>query len=77
MTQVRPSLGDPSVKTSASSGDEVKPQTIEQRIRDRAYQLWQQDGALEGCADEYWYQARQMVEQEISEDEGNSFSPDS
>ena len=54
----------------------MEPQTIEQRIRDRAYQLWQQDGALEGCADEYWYQARQMVEQEISEEEGSSFSPD-
>lgn len=42
--------------------------TLEERIRERAYLLWQQDGALEGCADEYWRQAREMVEEEIREE---------
>ncbi|SAK87264.1 hypothetical protein AWB67_05960 [Caballeronia terrestris] len=42
--------------------------TLEERIRKRAYQLWQQDGSMEGCADEYWRQAREMVEQEVIEE---------
>jgi hypothetical protein len=41
--------------------------TVEERIRMRAYELWQQDGGLEGCADEYWHMARALVEQEIKE----------
>jgi hypothetical protein len=36
----------------------------EMRIRERAYQLWQQDGAPEGKADEYWHRARQLLEDE-------------
>lgn len=40
--------------------------TLAERIRARAYALWQQDGSLEGCADEYWRQARALVEQEIT-----------
>ncbi|MFM0756010.1 MULTISPECIES: DUF2934 domain-containing protein [Paraburkholderia] len=27
--------------------------TLEEKIRARAFELWQQDGSLEGCADEY------------------------
>jgi hypothetical protein len=42
--------------------------TLEERIRQRAYELWQQDGSMEGCADEYWRQAREMIEQEIIEE---------
>ena len=34
----------------------------EQRIRERAYQLWQADGAQEGKADEYWHRARELVD---------------
>jgi hypothetical protein len=37
---------------------------LAQRIRTRANELWKQDGSLEGCADEYWRQARQLVERE-------------
>jgi hypothetical protein len=33
----------------------------EERIRERAYHLWQQDGAPEGRADEYWEKARSQV----------------
>ncbi|WP_165105247.1 MULTISPECIES: DUF2934 domain-containing protein [unclassified Caballeronia] len=54
----------------------MEPQTTEKRIRDRAFQLWQRDGALEGCADEYCHQARQMIEREITEDEGKTLQPD-
>jgi hypothetical protein len=34
---------------------------LEQRIRERAYELWMQHGSLPGRADEYWYQAEQEV----------------
>jgi hypothetical protein len=33
----------------------------EQSIRERAYQLWELDGAPEGRADEYWDKARRQV----------------
>jgi len=39
--------------------------TLAQRIRTRANELWKQDGSLEGCADEYWRQARELVELEV------------
>jgi hypothetical protein len=38
--------------------------TVVERIRARAYELWQQDGGLEGCADEYWHMARALIEKE-------------
>ncbi|MFM0168216.1 DUF2934 domain-containing protein [Paraburkholderia sediminicola] len=40
--------------------------TVEEKIRARAYELWQLDGALEGCADEYWRTARALVEKEMT-----------
>jgi hypothetical protein len=40
--------------------------SIEERIRTKAYELWLADGAMEGCADEYWRQAREAVEQELA-----------
>ena len=43
----------------------VNNESIEARIRTRAYELWLADGAMEGCADEYWRQARETVEKEI------------
>jgi hypothetical protein len=30
---------------------------IEQKIRERAYQLWEQDGRMHGRADDYWFAA--------------------
>ena len=30
---------------------------LEERIRERAYELWMRHGSLPGRADEYWYQA--------------------
>lgn len=41
--------------------------TIEDRVRDRAYALWEQDGRLDGRSDEYWRQARLDVEAEEAE----------
>jgi hypothetical protein len=43
-------------------------ETVEQRIRAKAYSLWQEDGSMEGCADEYWRKARSIVEAEIAEE---------
>lgn len=34
------------------------------RIRHRAYQLWEQDGSPEGHADEYWDRALRQIEAE-------------
>jgi hypothetical protein len=39
-------------------------QDMEIRIRERAYALWDQDGRLEGRADEYWEKARRLIEAE-------------
>ncbi|WP_416338932.1 DUF2934 domain-containing protein [Paraburkholderia sp. CNPSo 3076] len=33
----------------------------EERVRRRAYQLWEDDGAPEGRADEYWSRAEKQV----------------
>jgi hypothetical protein len=41
--------------------------SIEQRIRKRAYALWEEDGSMEGCDDEYWRKARELVEEELKE----------
>lgn len=38
----------------------------EQRIRERAYRLWEEDGRPEGQADAYWQQAEQQVGAEAS-----------
>jgi Protein of unknown function (DUF2934) len=53
--------------------DRMSDLTFAEKIRERAYQLWQQDGSLEGCADEYWQMARALVEQEL----GLPYAPDS
>ncbi|PRX33407.1 Protein of unknown function (DUF2934) [Paraburkholderia sp. BL18I3N2] len=42
----------------------------EEKIRRRAYELWEEDGSLEGCADEYWQQARAQIDEEESEANG-------
>ena len=46
----------------------TKPEkTIEDRVRERAYTLWERDGRREGRSDEYWQQARAEVEAEEAE----------
>jgi DUF2934 family protein len=34
---------------------------LEQRIRDRAYELWMQNGCLPDRAEDYWYQAESEI----------------
>ncbi|MCB8822187.1 DUF2934 domain-containing protein [Microvirga rosea] len=34
---------------------------LERRVRERAYELWMQNGCLPDRSDEYWYQAEQEV----------------
>jgi hypothetical protein len=41
--------------------------TIEDRVRDRAYALWERDGRPDGRSDGYWQQARSEVEAEEAE----------
>jgi hypothetical protein len=38
----------------------------DKRIRDRAYQIWQEEGCPDGKATEHWEQARRMIEKEES-----------
>lgn len=48
--------------------------TMNERIQDRAYALWEREGRPEGWAEEHWRQARSDVE---AEDAGSGLeSPD-
>ncbi len=49
----------------------MNDQRIEERIRERAYELCLADGAMEGCSDECWRQAREIVETEIANERLN------
>ncbi len=40
------------------------PTAQDQRIRERAYQLWEQEGRQHGAPDDHWHRARREVEQE-------------
>ncbi|WP_321924129.1 DUF2934 domain-containing protein [Paraburkholderia guartelaensis] len=49
----------------------------EERVRRRAYQLWEDDGAPEGRADEYWSRAEKQVAAEYdAEGETSSIASD-
>ncbi len=39
-------------------------QDFEQRIRERAYLMWEMEGRLNGREDEYWHRARERMEAE-------------
>ncbi|MDH6149493.1 MULTISPECIES: DUF2934 domain-containing protein [Paraburkholderia] len=43
----------------------------EEKIRVRAYELWEKDGSPDGRADECWEQARAQIEEEESEADGS------
>lgn len=43
----------------------------EERIRQRAYRLWQEEGSPEGRADEYWSRAQAQIDAE-GDDEGTA-----
>ena len=38
--------------------------TVEDRIRKRAYELWESDGSPEGRPDDYWLRAQAQIEAE-------------
>ena len=50
------------------AADEFRYQAVFEQvlrlIRQRAYQLWEEDGAPEGRAEEYWHRARELIQQE-------------
>jgi hypothetical protein len=33
-------------------------------VHAKAHALWEADGSMEGCADEYWQNARRLLEEE-------------
>ena len=43
------------------SGNE---KTVEERVRERAYALWEMDGRSDGRAEEHWHRARSEIEAE-------------
>jgi hypothetical protein len=48
---------------------------LEQRIRERAYELWMQHGSLPGRADDYWYQAEREILEQQSNAPDNGLHP--
>ena len=55
------SAHNPSEKPSEG---ETAADTEQQRIRERAYLLWEAEGNQEGGVDEYWHRARELIEAE-------------
>lgn len=45
-------------------GDDAERE-VEERVRARAYALWDQDGRPEGRSDEYWQRAWKEMEAEL------------
>ena len=43
--------------------------TLEERIRHRAYELWEQAGRPPGQSEKYWQQARVELEADVSRDQ--------
>lgn len=41
-------------------------ETQEQRIRERAYQIWCDEGKPEGRREEHWHRAREEIEAELA-----------
>ena len=49
-------------------------EALENRIRERAYRLWELDGRPEGKAEDYWTRARHLIEAEVREHGGGDLS---
>ncbi len=54
---------------------DIHEPTREQRIRETAYHLWEQDGRPEGHALEFWERARELVGMEESRGAGQLPNP--
>ncbi len=48
------------------------PSVPEDRIRERAYSLWQADGCPDGCANRHWQQAEAELFYDADQDIGKS-----
>lgn len=48
--------------------DRQEEEALEQRIREKAHQLWQQEGCPPGQADRHWQAARQLLAIETEAD---------
>jgi len=44
-----------------------RPQSREEKIRHRAYELWEQDGRPSGRADDYWHRAEREIRAESAD----------
>jgi hypothetical protein len=53
----------------------VTPGDADQKIRQRAYHLWQADGEPEGRADEFWERARELIGMESNPTAGQLPNP--
>ncbi|WP_423805362.1 DUF2934 domain-containing protein [Paraburkholderia tropica] len=57
--------GEPGPKSGDHSGTDcfrtADYDEITERVRARAYQLWQAAGSPENCADDFWYEAEKQV----------------
>ena len=52
----------------------MNTEALEDRIRERAYQLWEEDGRPDGKSDDYWVRARHLIEAEVHEHGGGDLS---
>ena len=55
---------------------EINNLATEERIRDIAYALWEEDGRPEGGAELYWFRACEMVASEAELAAGKPADPD-
>jgi Protein of unknown function (DUF2934) len=65
----------PAKEESGMSNEQMKPlaeSELDERIREKAYQLWKEDGSPEGRADVYWHRAREILDREANEHAGNA-----
>jgi len=53
----------------------IMDKELEEKIRERAYELWMRHGSQPGLAEEYWYQAEQEIRGESSGGTGSEDPP--
>jgi hypothetical protein len=51
--------------TNISTKHDEDAPDLDERIRERAYHLWEVEGYPEGRAEEYWYRAQELLEDEM------------
>jgi hypothetical protein len=61
--------------SETNDGPEIGTDAYDQRIRERAYRLWEQDGCPEGQDLEFWERARELVGMESNPHAGQIPNP--